>query len=93
VLGTPDEIRASMTAAGLRAIEVHEVTVQVGTALPADLWRSFSRGGAPAVLMRKKMGDVAFAALETKLIARLEQMLGPHPVDVRFTALFGVGTR
>jgi hypothetical protein len=71
---------------------VHEHDIVVGTATPAELWRSFSRGGAPAVLMRKRMGDERFADLSRRVVARLENAMGPGPRELRLTALLGVGT-
>lgn len=92
-LGTAEEVTAELGAAGFAAVEVHEREVVPGTATPAEIWRTFSRGGAPAVLLRKNLGEEAFAALSARVVARLEQSLGPGPREVRLTALVGVGTR
>jgi SAM-dependent methyltransferase len=92
-LGTAAEVTAELGAAGFSAIEVHEREVVPGTATPAEIWRTFSRGGAPVVLLRKELGEEAFAALSARVVARLEQSLGPGSRDVRLTALLGVGTR
>jgi SAM-dependent methyltransferase len=91
-LGTAAEITAEMRRAGFGTVEVHEHEIVVGTATPAELWRSFSRGGAPAVLMRKKMGDERFADLSRRVVARLEATMGQGPRELRLTALLGVGT-
>ena len=56
-------------------------------------WGSFSRGGAPAVLMRRKMGEERFAEFSQRIVARLEDALGKQPVEIRLTALLGFGTR
>jgi ubiquinone/menaquinone biosynthesis C-methylase UbiE len=61
-LGTSEEMRAELLAAGFRTVDVHEHQVVPGVATPAEWWQSFARGGAPAVLMRKKMGEDAFRA-------------------------------
>jgi SAM-dependent methyltransferase len=92
-LGTSAEITAEMTAAGFSGVEVYEHDVVPGTVTPAEMWRSFARGGAPAVLMRRKMGEEAFAALSGRIVARLEASLGPAPREMRLKALLGVGTR
>lgn len=92
-LGTAGEVTAELGAAGFAAVEVHERELAVGTATPAEVWRTFSRGGAPAVLLRKKLGDEAFAALSGRVVARLEQSLGSGPRELRLTALLGVGLR
>ncbi|MDP9001948.1 MAG: methyltransferase domain-containing protein [Myxococcota bacterium] len=92
-LGTAAEIIAEMGAAGFAAVEVHEHVFVPGVSTPADLWRTFSRGGVPAVLIRRKMGEDAFAAFSERIVRRLVDSLGPGPTEVRFTALLGVGTK
>lgn len=92
-LGTADDFRAEMGAAGLSAVEVHEHVVVTGTATPERFWDSFSRGGAPAVLMRRKMGEERFAGFSKQIVARLEDALGKQPMELRLTALLGIGTR
>jgi SAM-dependent methyltransferase len=93
VLATPDEIRAAYAAAGFATSEVHEYAVSLPPTTAAEAWRSFTRGGAPAVLLRKKIGEAAFAALSERIVRRMEQALGVGPTEVRFMALLGVGTR
>ena len=90
-LGSAEEITAALGAAGFHSVEVHEREVVPGAATPAQLWGTFSRGGAPAVLMRKKMGEQAFTELSARIVARLERELGPGERPVQLTALLGVG--
>jgi SAM-dependent methyltransferase len=92
-LGTADDFRAEMGAAGLSGVEVHEHVVLTGTGTPETFWASFSRGGAPAVLMRRKMGEERFAEFSRGIVARLEETLGKEPMEIRLTALLGIGTR
>jgi ubiquinone/menaquinone biosynthesis C-methylase UbiE len=92
-LGTAAEITAEMRAAGFARVEVHEREIVAGTATPAELWRTFSRGGAPAVLIRTRMGEERFADLSRRVVARLEAGMGQGPRELRLTALLGVGTR
>ena len=91
-LGTADDFRTEMGASGLSAVEVHEHVVVTGTAAPKTFWESFSRGGAPAVLMRRKMGEERFAEFSARVVARLEAALGTEPMEIRLTALLGIGT-
>jgi SAM-dependent methyltransferase len=93
VLGTAAEMTAEMTEAGFVSVEVHEHVVVPAVVNPAEMWRSFTRGGAPVVLMRQKMGEAAFAAFSQRVAARLEETLGRSPIELRLTALLGVGTR
>jgi hypothetical protein len=93
VLSTAAEMTAEMTQAGFVSVEVHEHVVVPAVVTPAELWSSFSRGGAPVVLMRQKMGEPAFAAFSQRVAARLEETLGRSPIEVRLIALLGVGRR
>jgi ubiquinone/menaquinone biosynthesis C-methylase UbiE len=92
-LGTEADMRAELGAAGFSSVEVHEHVVIPGSATPVELWRTFSRGGAPAVLMRRRMGDEGFAAFSDRIVKRLTEALGPDPREMKLTALLGVGTR
>jgi ubiquinone/menaquinone biosynthesis C-methylase UbiE len=92
-LGTAAEITAEMLRSGFASVDVHEHEVVVGAATPAELWRTFARGGAPAVLIRKKVGEERFAELSRRIVARLEASLGSERRELRLTALLGVGTR
>lgn len=92
-LGTADDFRAEMGAAGLSAIEVHEHVVATATSTPETIWAGFTRGGAPAVLLRRKMGEERFAEFSRGVVARMEDALGTEPLEVRLTALLGIGTR
>jgi SAM-dependent methyltransferase len=91
-LGTAEEMTAELRGAGFTDVQVFEHEVNAGTLTPAELWRSFSRGGAPAVLLRRKLGEEGFAAMSARVVARLEQALGPQ-LEMRMLALLGVGRR
>lgn len=92
-LGTAAELTAEMGRAGFSSVEVHEHQVVPGAVTAAEFWRSFARGGAPAVLMRRKMGEEAFAQVSSRIVARLERSLGSGPRELALTALLGVGRR
>jgi SAM-dependent methyltransferase len=92
-LGTEDDMRAELGAAGFSDIEVHEHVVVPGTAAPGELWGSFAKGNAPALLMRRRMGEEKFAEFSKRVVARLEESLGTVPFEIRMTALLGIGTR
>lgn len=92
-LGSAAEVEAELGRAGFMDVEVHERDVVPGAYRAADVWRTFARGGAPAVLMRRKMGEESFAEVSRRIVARLEQTLGPEPREMRLTALLGVGRR
>jgi hypothetical protein len=86
-------MRAELGAAGFTVIEVHEHVVVPGTATPGEFWASFVKGGAPAVLLRRRMGEDKFPEFSRRIVARLEEMIGPAPFEIRLTATLGIGTR
>jgi SAM-dependent methyltransferase len=92
-LSTAVAMEEELGQAGFAAVEVHEHDVVPGFVTPAELWRIFSHGGAPAVLMRRKLGEEAFADASRRIVARMEQTLGTAPRELRLTALLGVGRR
>ena len=93
VLGTATEITAEMRQAGFREVHVREHEFVGREVNPVELWRSFARGGASAVLVRKQMGVDEFERLSKRIVSRLEQALGTGRRELRMTALLGVGTR
>ena len=76
-LGNEDAIAAELRGAGFRTIDVHEHDMVAGSMTPAELWRSFARGVAPAVLMRQHMGDEAFGHASKRIVERMERARGP----------------
>lgn len=92
-LGTAADCEAELRAAGFSGITVHEHTVVTGRATPAQLWRSFARGGAPIALLRSQLAPDAFAALHDRVAGRLTTQLGAEPIEVSLTALLTLGTR
>jgi len=92
-LATAEELHAEMGAAGFRDIEVHEHSVSLGLVAPTELWRSFARGGAPAVWLRKRMGDEPFRAFSERVVARMNETHGPDAREMKLIALLGIGTR
>ncbi len=92
-LGTAAEMEAELARAGFRRTDVHEHGYDAGTFTAGSLWGMFTRGGAPAVLIRKRMGEEGFADFSRRVVSRLERTMGTEPRELRLTALLGVGER
>lgn len=92
-LGTADEIRDEMTAAGFRDVEVHEHSHAIEAPSLAELWASVQRTNAPFVLLRRRLGDEAFAKVGEGVYDRLRATYGEGPQRAPMIALLGVGTR
>jgi len=58
----------------------------------ADAWSSFARSTAPIVLLRRKLGEVAWQAVAERIHADLVSQFGPGPVHLEARAYLGVAT-
>ncbi len=92
-LGTEEEVREELTAAGFRDVEVHERTHVVEADSLVELWGNMQRTNAPLVLLREKLGAEAFAKVASGVFDRLRATYGEGPQRAPMTALLGVGTR
>ncbi len=91
-LTDPDELRAELAAAGFRDVAVESTMHAVEWPDLDSCWASVSRGFAPLVLMKDKLGSAAFAPAAAAIRARLGQKLGPGPGRSEMPAWLGVGT-
>jgi ubiquinone/menaquinone biosynthesis C-methylase UbiE len=91
VLGEPDELRDEMREAGFEAVEVHELAHPTAFPSMEAWWISMRRSMAPLVLLEQKMGTAAFDPLAAKILARLQDKVGPGPREVILRANAGVG--
>ena len=91
-LGEPDAIRRELSAAGFVDVQVGERTVAQDFPSLADAWSSFARSTAPIVLLRRKLGEVAWQAVAERIHADLVSQFGPGPVHLEARAYLGVAT-
>lgn len=89
-LGEPDEMRAEMREAGFASVEVYELAHSVASPSLAAWWESMRRSMAPLLLLERKLGEVAFAELEAKLMARMAGKFGSGPLVVTMLANAGL---
>jgi ubiquinone/menaquinone biosynthesis C-methylase UbiE len=92
-LGEPDEMRDELAAAGFADVRVEQVAFAEQHADVRSLWRSFERGGAPCVLLQKKLGPDAWSAFSSDVISGLERDFGTGPVSLAWHANLGVGEK
>jgi hypothetical protein len=90
-LGTDEEMRDEMSAAGFVDVRVEHAAFQEEHENVRSLWRSFDRGGAPCVLLRKKLGDEAWAEFSSNVVAGMERAVGTGPLSFGWTANYGIG--
>ena len=91
-LSSPDDVRAELTAAGFSRVEVRELVHGTTLADSDAAWESATRSMAPLVLLARRLGPEAFAALAGTMRARLRERLGSGPVRLDLPALFGIAT-
>jgi len=65
-----------MSAAGLVDVHVDELTVAHEFPSMTDAWRSIARSTAPLVLLRRKLGDLAWQRVADRIHADLVSRFG-----------------
>lgn len=89
-LGTPADVTAELTAAGLRVVTVEPRAHTTSWPDASALWASLERTLAPLVLLRQRLGADAWAPIAARAEAALRTACGDGTVDVTMTALLGV---
>lgn len=90
-LGTEEDVRAEIEAAGFRNVEVHRVTHPLEHPDAATFSASIQRTLAPLVLLRHKFGKEAFRPIGEAIDARILQLAGTGPVVAPMSAWIGIG--
>jgi ubiquinone/menaquinone biosynthesis C-methylase UbiE len=91
-LTDPEDFRAELRAAGFRDVEVVGRVHAIEWPDVEDCWHSVSRGFAPLVLMKARLGETVFAPIADRIRARLVEAIGPGPGRSEMPAWLGVGT-
>ncbi len=89
-LGTADEVRAELAAAGFGAIAVETVGYQLTAPSFEAFWDSMERTNAPLVLLKHRLGD-RWSVVAPKIRERVQVTLGDGPVVIGRGAFLGVG--
>jgi len=90
-LGTPDEIRGEMTAAGFTTVTVETVVHTLTMPSFEEFWAMMVRTGAPLVLIRHRLGATRWAEIAPAIKERVRQSVGDGPLVVGRGAYFGIG--
>jgi SAM-dependent methyltransferase len=89
-LGSADEIRAELAAAGFTGIAVETADIQLSAPSFDAFWDSMQRTNAPLVLLRHRLGE-RWTAMAPKVRERVRATLGDGPVVVGRGAFLGIG--
>lgn len=90
-LGTPDEIRAEMTAAGFTTVSVETVVHELTAPSFDAFWTVILRTNAPLVLLRHRLGAERWSAVAPRIEERVRHSVGEGPLVIGRGAYFGIG--
>jgi ubiquinone/menaquinone biosynthesis C-methylase UbiE len=92
-LQEPNECIREMTAAGFRDVTAQTFTALVHVASPDAYLDLVVRSAAPVALMRKKMGDEAWAQLRGRVLDAVRKRVPEDGAELSSEAIFTIGTR
>ena len=90
-LQTPEDCAREMRAAGFREVTVEAFTASVRIESPADYLELMERSGAPFALIRKRLGETAWADVQRRLTDAVRRRLPEGPTDLAAEALLSRG--
>jgi|SoiMetStandDraft_5_1073268.scaffolds.fasta_scaffold47406_2 SAM-dependent methyltransferase len=88
----PDDCVREMSEAGFSAVTTHVFTAAARAESAEHYLRIMARSGAPLVALRKRLGEAAWADVETRLLAAFARQIPAGGVDLPAEALLSVGT-
>ena len=92
-LGTLDDCRREMTAAGFENVEIHEVEHTMPAMTTRQAWAWMVRATAPIALLRQSLGPTEWASFETCVLAKLIEARGEEGHSMRRKANLSVGRK
>jgi len=92
-LENPDLLAAELTEAGFKEVEVHSVTSGVEFASAMEFWDKMTKGSAPVLMIRKKMGEDAWREKSEIAVDYVARAVGMFPASLSSDAWFGVATK
>jgi hypothetical protein len=91
-LENPDVLSAELARAGFTGVEIVRHTQSISVGEPAELWARMVRSSAPLVLLRRRLGESAWAEREPEALAYLDRELKTAR-ELSTTAWLGVATK
>lgn len=92
-LGDAREFEAEMAGAGFQEVQVEEVSHAMEAPSLEELWASMRRSNVALVLLREKLGEEAWGAMDRAVLERLRGRFGSGPQRVEMIANLGLGIR
>ncbi len=87
----PQKCEAELDAAGFERARTQLFKASVKFASVEEYWRSFERGGAPIALLKKRLGETAFAEAVPRILEQLRTRCGDSGFSLDCAAIFTLG--
>jgi SAM-dependent methyltransferase len=90
---TPEICAGELRAAGFDRVGTEAVVFPLPLGSVEEYWRMFEHGGAPIVLLKKRLGDAGWREVSDRALAQLRQRFGSGAIELRSEAIFTSGVR
>jgi ubiquinone/menaquinone biosynthesis C-methylase UbiE len=87
----PQKCEAELDAAGFERARTQLFRASVKYASVEDYWRTFERGAAPIALLKKRLGEAAFAEVAPRIQAELRTRCGDGEFSLDCAVIFTLG--
>lgn len=92
-LGTVDDCRREMTAAGFEDVALHEIVHTLPAMTTREGWAWMARATAPIALLRQSLGPAKWAAFDACVLAKLIEAFGEQSQSMRRKANLSIGRK
>ncbi len=92
-LGELAQIVDEMTAAGFGSVTVEEISATAEAPSLDQAWNFLCRGSAPFCLLRRNIGEAAWAEVEKGILVALRERYGSGPQKMTMVANLGAGRK
>lgn len=89
----PEVVAGELRAAGFRQVATEIVSTAAPMGSVEEFWRMFERAGAPMVVLKKKLGEVAWRSVSDKCLAHLRERFGESSFVVPGAAIVASAVR
>ena len=87
------DCEAELLTVGFRDVVAKSVSMSLRFESTDDYWEGFTAAAAPLFMLRKRLGEPAYAELAERAKARLRELRGDGPLELEAEALLTVGMR
>jgi ubiquinone/menaquinone biosynthesis C-methylase UbiE len=92
-LENPDRLAAELANVGLKGGKIHKVTRGLEFTSAWNLWDTLTKGSAPVLMMRKKVGESVWREKSKMAVNHIEEAVGAFPATLSADAWIGVANK